>query len=335
MLSLCAIVKNEQDSIERMLDSVSGVASELVVVDTGSTDETRKRASAAGAKVIEYQWRNDFADARNFSISYATEPWILVLDADEALDLSSRDTLRNVLSGAPQACWLLRRHFSNEISTVSHTPVPPEHPAAILGARSYFATHDVRLFPNRPEIRYTGAVHESVEDSLNSLGIHPLETSIIVNHFGHLGTTERRESKATLYLSLAREKVAANPDDWRTWYQLGAELQAQHHHLEAVEHFRHALAAVPDFSPLWRELGKSLYALGLRSESIECLTKALSFNSNCMMTWGTLGAVFLEEGNVSEAEQCFGVILTGEPENLFARSQQARIKDLRKKDTSS
>ena len=54
-----------------------------------------------------------------------------------------------------------------------------------------------------------------------------------------------------------------------------------------------------------------------------------------MMTWGALGAVFLEGGNVSEAEQCFGVILTGEPENLFARSQQARIEDLRKKRTSS
>jgi len=170
---------------------------------------------------------------------------------------------------------------------------------------------------------------------LRSLGIQLIDTGIIINHFGHLGTEERRESKAALYLSLAREKVAAHPNDWRTWYQLGVELQAHHQHLEAIDHFRHALTMVPDFSPLWRELGKSLYALNLNRESLECLTKALSFNPECMITWGALGAIFLAEGNLNEAEQCFGVILTGEPDNLFARSQQARIEDLRKKRTSS
>jgi len=323
MLSLCAIVKNEQHCIEQMLASVRGIATQLVVVDTGSTDKTRERASAAGAQVVEYEWRNDFAAARNFSISYATQPWILVLDADEALDPTSRDSLVELLSGPPQVCWLQRRHFCSEISTLSYAPVAPEHPAAQLGARSYYSTHDLRLFPNQPGIRYTGAVHESAEDSVRALGLQLLTTDIIINHFGHLGSAEKREKKAALYLSLAREKVAANPDDWRTWYQLGVELQSHQGHREAIEHFRHALTTVPDFSPLWRELGKSLYALGMRRESIECLTKSLSFDSNCMMTWGALGTVLLEEGNLHEAEQCFGVILSAAPENLFAQSQQA------------
>src|SRR5207248_2092411 len=85
-LSVCMIVRNEEKRLRRAIDSLQLPIHELIVVDTGSTDLTRFVAQKAGARVIDYIWSDDFSAARNRSIKEATGDWILVLDADEALD---------------------------------------------------------------------------------------------------------------------------------------------------------------------------------------------------------------------------------------------------------
>src|SRR4051794_40673333 len=82
-LSLCMIVKNESKHLANCLESVEGVVDEIIIVDTGSTDDTVEIAKSYGAKVYHYEWNDNFSDARNESIKYATGDWILVLDADE------------------------------------------------------------------------------------------------------------------------------------------------------------------------------------------------------------------------------------------------------------
>src|SRR5664279_4823041 len=82
-LSLALIVKNEARCLARCLHSVQGVVSEIVVVDTGSTDDTVRIARECQAKVVDYAWSDDFAAARNFALAQTTGDWILVLDADE------------------------------------------------------------------------------------------------------------------------------------------------------------------------------------------------------------------------------------------------------------
>jgi glycosyltransferase involved in cell wall biosynthesis len=77
MISLCAIVKNEAHTLGRMLTSVKPVADELIVVDTGSSDQSARVAQEHGARVISYEWQNDFAAARNFSISHPNGRWII------------------------------------------------------------------------------------------------------------------------------------------------------------------------------------------------------------------------------------------------------------------
>ena len=76
-LSLCMIVKNEERTIARALESIKALASELIVVDTGSTDGTKIIAAALGAKVFDFPWTDDFSSARNVSLSKATGDWIL------------------------------------------------------------------------------------------------------------------------------------------------------------------------------------------------------------------------------------------------------------------
>ncbi|HHV12402.1 MAG TPA: glycosyltransferase family 2 protein [Clostridiales bacterium] len=84
-VSLCMIVKNEESTIERCLNSVADIVDEIIIVDTGSTDRTKELCSTYTEKIYDYQWINDFSAARNYSYSFATMDYILWLDADDIL----------------------------------------------------------------------------------------------------------------------------------------------------------------------------------------------------------------------------------------------------------
>lgn len=93
LISLCMIVKNEADNLNQCLKSVRGIADEIIVVDTGSTDSTLQIALSFGAKVVHYTWNGDFAAARNAGLQQAHGQWILILDGDEELDAKSKGEL--------------------------------------------------------------------------------------------------------------------------------------------------------------------------------------------------------------------------------------------------
>lgn len=321
LLSLCVIAKNEENCIARMLGSVRDVADEIVLVDTGSTDKTPTIAHEHGARVIRYQWSDNFADARNISLQHALHPWILILDADEELSAQSAGDLRQCILGSPRALFLNRRHLSKSWSAAACTPIASDDPTYAIGARTYFMTHDLRLFPNSPQIRYTGTVHESVEDTVRQAGYSIESTSILINHYGHLTSTDRKQSKAALYLRLARQKAAASPDDWRAWYQLGAELQTHMLHHEAIESYQKALRSIQDFAPLWREIGTSYLLTGNTAAALESFSKAITLSPSDPLSWTILGAAFLDLGHLDEAEQCYQTVLSADPQNIAARAQ--------------
>lgn len=85
-LSLAMIVLNEAGKLRRCLDSVCSLVDEIIVVDTGSIDESKQVALSYGAKVYDFTWTDSFADARNFALKQSTSDWNLVLDADEYIN---------------------------------------------------------------------------------------------------------------------------------------------------------------------------------------------------------------------------------------------------------
>ena len=99
-VSLCMIVKNEEQSLARCLSSVKNLVDEMIVVDTGSTDKTKEVAEVFGAKVFEFSWTESFSDARNFSLSKADGDWILVLDGDEVISLSDHEGLKKIIASS-------------------------------------------------------------------------------------------------------------------------------------------------------------------------------------------------------------------------------------------
>ena len=83
LISLCMIVKNEAPRIERVLNSVKDFADEIIIVDTGSNDNTKELASKFTDKIYDFEWVDDFSRARNFSFSKANGEYIMWLDADD------------------------------------------------------------------------------------------------------------------------------------------------------------------------------------------------------------------------------------------------------------
>ncbi|CAN1213016.1 Glycosyltransferase 2-like domain-containing protein [Tumidithrix helvetica PCC 7403] len=142
-LSLCMIVKNESKNLSRCLDSVVRYVDEIVIVDTGSEDNTIDIAKQYGAKVDFFQWCDDFAAARNYALSKVTGDWVFVIDADEELVCKS-DNLRDYLV------------LSSEILAFSIMCIDPYHPNMTNFAR-------LNLFRNCVDLRYHDRYHENLK----------------------------------------------------------------------------------------------------------------------------------------------------------------------------
>lgn len=167
VLSLCMIVKNESKNLPRCLASAKPYVDEIVVVDTGSEDNTPEIAQQYGAQVSYFQWCNDFAAARNYSIAQASGDWILVLDADEELVVDSGNLLEEIYHSKSIAYLLTRIEKEYRLSmTPLITP---------------------RLFRNLPEIRFEGRFHEQLK--YNAKDFHSSQASVLGNikilHYGY------------------------------------------------------------------------------------------------------------------------------------------------------
>lgn len=218
-ISLCMIARNDAELLEECLKSVQGIVDEIVLVDTGSTDDTPHIAQRFGAKVVHAEWRNDFAWARNLAMEHASGDWVLVLDADERI-YGSR-TRQALLEGArhPQFAG-----YQIEIRNVLDFDRPDEQ----------FVHRAVRMFRRLPHARWEGAIHEQIAPSLVQNGgrIAVLAQAQIL-HLGYEKSLIERKNKAQRNLAILHTLLAENPDDLfqlfnlaNTYYTAGEYAQA-------------------------------------------------------------------------------------------------------------
>ncbi|MBI2109751.1 glycosyltransferase family 2 protein, partial [Candidatus Woesearchaeota archaeon] len=160
MISLCMIVKNEEDYIGNALDAVKDLVKEIIVVDTGSTDKTAEVGKKHGAKVFNFKWIDDFSAARNFSIEQAKEPWILVLDADEILAREDIEVIKKLVKDDSITGYtLIQRNYTND-KDLPNITINKKDYKECKNYYGYCENPLVRLFKNDSRIRFVNKVHE-------------------------------------------------------------------------------------------------------------------------------------------------------------------------------
>ena len=190
------------------LESIKSVADEIIFVDTGSKDHSCNIAKRFGAKIFHFDWQDNFAVARNFSLAQATGNWILVLDADEVISSSDYATLQQltaVPAPEPTAYQLLTRNYINLNNIVGWRANDGNYPNQEQGC-GWIASLKTRLWSNHVKIRFSYPVHEVVEPSLEKLGVPTQLCPIIIHHYGKLDSRQA-QAKGTKYFTLGLQKL--------------------------------------------------------------------------------------------------------------------------------
>jgi glycosyltransferase involved in cell wall biosynthesis len=205
-LSLIMIVRDEEALLPDCLASVRGVVDEMIVVDTGSRDGTRRVAEQAGARVVDFPWCDDFAAARNESLRRAGGQWVLVLDADERLGPGSGKALRAALSKARFDCGMLRLHDASRVDAKA---------VDVIAGRERQAEVQLvpRLLRRTDGIAYVDPIHENVLPWLRRRGMKVAGVDVDVVHLGATRDVVDARGKMERNIRLLRGRLERDAGD--------------------------------------------------------------------------------------------------------------------------
>lgn len=207
-ISLCMIVKDEEQMLPACLESVQGAVDEIIVVDTGSTDSTVHIAERYGASVVHFKWCDDFAAARNAGLEAASGNWILFLDADERIDeQGARELPIWAQQNGAQGYFLqIHNYTGNGSQGVTINPV-------------------LRMFRHRPEYRFEGRIHEQIAESIvsNCEDAHFHMTDVIIHHYGYSEKIVSAKNKVNRNMQLLQQMIKEDPVNPFHNYNLGVE----------------------------------------------------------------------------------------------------------------
>lgn len=276
-LSLSMIVRNEEQFLDACLASVRGVADEIVIADTGSTDATMAIAARHGAKTIQFPWEDDFSAARNESLRHCTGEWVLYLDADERLVPGQERAIAELLENTSAAAYnvIVRNTLSLPTGTsVQRMPYP-------------------RLFRKIPGVRFEGRVHEQIAPAIEGSGGKILPCGIVIEHLGYNQGFEVLKRKADRNMRLLLEGECGN-DGYRS-YQVGNTYLMLQQLPEAKEHLARALASrvLPGSlrAQVFNLLAEAELRTGSYARAAECCRESLRLASHQVTArWYLVGA---------------------------------------------
>lgn len=214
-IALVMIVKNGADTLARCLSSVQGHVDDIIMLDTGSTDDTVPIAQRFGARVHHFEWVDDFSAARNVALAYSNADWNLILDADNWLE-SGHEVLRSLGTESFMGQIAIQNRFmqGNEVRESTEWVS--------------------RLLPKG--IRYAGRIHEQ---PINDRGLTSKRLDIRLGHDGYM--PEGLAAKKGRNEALLRVALSESPQDPYLLFQLGKELSIYDRHREAVDYFLQAV----------------------------------------------------------------------------------------------
>jgi glycosyltransferase involved in cell wall biosynthesis len=273
------IVRNAAELLPACLESVRGVVDEIVVADTGSSDETIATATRLGAQVISIPWTDDFAAARNLSLAGVKSDWVLVLDADEQFDNDAAAKIASLLAdNRADAFQVTIKNYVLSLEDRVWDRAARANDSAFPRARAYPAyvqNENVRLFRRDPEVYFVGRVHESVATRVLETGGKLDHAPFCIHHFGMVGDAETRARKNHFHRRLGRRKLRELPNNAQAHLELGlVELDNFGNLAGALELFERACRIDAHLGVAWFFRGLTLVKLQRFSEGLKCLSEA-------------------------------------------------------------
>ena len=291
-LSLCIIAKDADKDIRQCLESVKGLVDEIVLIDTGSTDSTKKIALEYGAKVYDYLWQNDFSDARNFSLSKVNTDWVLILDSDEILK-GEKENLKEIINADYNG--KIPIFF---IDILTFTDKNNEE-------YSYYQKK-IRLFPKNQNIKFEYSIAEEITHPEGIGNLISLEAKgLVIKHFLEGGP----KGKSQRNVPILKRELKKNPKAFYYNYLMGKECLQHGFLVKAFTAYQNALKSEDEkesfyLAEICTDLIKILYKQGNREEALnECLRREKICENNPDY-WLTYGYLAIKEGDFKRAEKC-------------------------------
>jgi len=328
-LSIVMIVKNEAGRLGECLASVRGIADEIVVGDTGSTDSTVAVAEGFGARVLTIPWRDDFAWARNRVLEAATGDWLLHVDADEAVDSEGAGRIRALVDtdgAGADAIEVTLANYCDEPRAWRWVAAAPDAPMA-RGRAGYIAAPLLRLFRNGRGFEYREPVHENITESVLERGGVIRSEPILIHHYGYQAGDARSDVKKAFYLELNRKKTVERPDDPKAWHDYAEQALVCGDAAGAEAASRHALELEPLHLGAATTLANILLNRNELEEARALLRRLEDAGMAAPHVVTALGAIACRLGQLDEARQRLETVVEALPGAVMARLYLARVCD--------
>lgn len=225
-ISLCMIVKNEEMNLPRCLESVKDIVSEMIIVDTGSTDKTVEIAKSFGASVHHFPWNGSFSDARNHSLKQAAHDWIMIMDADDELEASGKQRIMELIAHGDADAY-----FFETISYVGEKP-----------GVDVLKNMNLRLLRNGKGYYYSNPIHEQIYSNIKAINPQAkiVNETVKVYHYGYLNKNIADHDKRVRNITLLEKELEEKPGFPFALFNLGSEYQALGDNIKAISYFEDA-----------------------------------------------------------------------------------------------
>lgn len=292
-LSLCMIVKNEEDVLERALQAVT-FADEIIVVDTGSTDGTKAVAEKYTDKIFDFKWRDDFAAARNFAIEKATCDYWMWLDADDVIPVSTARGIASIMKSMDGSTDAVMLPYS-------------------LGCddkgKPLYTFYRERILKNGVGFKWRGRVHEAV----------PLRGNVVRAPYSIVHSKPQGKTSGTRNLDIYRKmKKEGEHFGPRETYYYARELYHNGEYSSAADEFEKFLTMKGGFLPNIKDahlmLSKAYTKLGKRDRALNTLLKSLAFGEPSGEIACEIGLAFFSRGDYKTAAYWFERAASSKPD---------------------